>query len=100
MSGFAFSYAANTFILMILYDFCLLLAQFGYIMVFIRKIESLGPGIADEGACFSCLGKRLPAVALQWKIFLAPFPVFCRHFTVVFFLIRERQILMFSLCSY
>jgi hypothetical protein len=34
VSGFALSYAANMFILMILYDFCLLPAQFCYIIVY------------------------------------------------------------------
>jgi hypothetical protein len=33
--GFALSYAANVFILMILYDFCLLPAQFCYMPVYI-----------------------------------------------------------------
>jgi hypothetical protein len=33
MSGFALSYAANMFILMILYDFCLSSAQFYYLIV-------------------------------------------------------------------
>jgi hypothetical protein len=40
MSGFALSYAANIFILMILYDFCLLPAQFCYIIIYIRNVES------------------------------------------------------------
>jgi hypothetical protein len=40
MSGFAMSYAANMFILIILYDFCLSPAQFCYITVYIRTIES------------------------------------------------------------
>jgi hypothetical protein len=40
MSRFALSYAANMFILMILYDFCLFPAQFCYIIVYIRKVES------------------------------------------------------------
>jgi hypothetical protein len=41
MCGSAISYAANMFILMILYDFCLLTTQFCYIIVYIWKIESL-----------------------------------------------------------
>jgi hypothetical protein len=40
MSGFTLPYTANLFILMILHDFCLLPAQFCYIIVCIRKIES------------------------------------------------------------
>jgi hypothetical protein len=40
MSSFVLSYTANTFILMILCDFCLLPAQFCYIIVYIRKVES------------------------------------------------------------
>jgi hypothetical protein len=40
MSGFALSYTASMFILMILYDFCLLLAQFCYIIVYTVKAES------------------------------------------------------------
>jgi hypothetical protein len=40
MSGFALSYTANMFILMILYDFCLSPAQLCYIIVHIRKVES------------------------------------------------------------
>jgi hypothetical protein len=40
MSGFALCYTANVFILVILYDFCLLPAQFYYIIVYIQKVES------------------------------------------------------------
>jgi hypothetical protein len=40
MSGFALSYTVNVFILMILYDFCVLPAQFCYIIVYIWKVES------------------------------------------------------------
>jgi hypothetical protein len=40
LSGFALYYAMNMFILMILYDFCLSLAQFYYIIVYLRKVES------------------------------------------------------------
>jgi hypothetical protein len=39
MSDFALSYVENMFILMILYDFCLLPAKFSYIIVHIRKVE-------------------------------------------------------------
>jgi hypothetical protein len=39
-SGFTLSYTANMFIIMILYDFCLFTAQFYYIIVYIRKVES------------------------------------------------------------
>jgi hypothetical protein len=40
MSGFTLFYTADMFILMILYDFCLLPAQFYYIIIYIRKIGS------------------------------------------------------------
>jgi hypothetical protein len=40
MSGFALSHTANMFILMILYDFWLLLAQFYYIILYMRKVEN------------------------------------------------------------
>jgi hypothetical protein len=42
MSRFALSYAANMYIFIILYDFCLLPAQFYYtnINIYIRKVES------------------------------------------------------------
>jgi hypothetical protein len=40
MSDFALSYTANMFILMILYDFCLLSAHFCYTIVYIWKVES------------------------------------------------------------
>jgi hypothetical protein len=40
MSGFALSYAANISILMVLYDLCLLPAQFYYVIVRVRKVES------------------------------------------------------------
>jgi hypothetical protein len=40
MYGFTLSFTAKMFIHMILYDFCFLSAQFRYIIVYIRKIES------------------------------------------------------------
>jgi hypothetical protein len=40
MSGFTLSYTSNMFILMILYDFSVLPAQFCYIIVYIREVES------------------------------------------------------------
>jgi hypothetical protein len=40
VSDFALSYNTNMFFLMNLYDFCLLLAQFCYIIVHIGKVES------------------------------------------------------------
>jgi hypothetical protein len=40
VSGFALSYAATLVILMILYDFCLLPAQFYYIIIYTWKVES------------------------------------------------------------
>jgi hypothetical protein len=49
MSGFALSYPTNMFILMILYDFCLLPAQFHYMIVHRWKVESRVQ-IADQCA--------------------------------------------------
>jgi hypothetical protein len=40
MAGFTFSYATNMLILVILYDLCLLPAQFCYIIVYIQKVET------------------------------------------------------------
>jgi hypothetical protein len=40
MSDFTLSYTVNIFILMILYDFSSFPAQFCYIIVYIRKVES------------------------------------------------------------
>jgi hypothetical protein len=40
MSGVSLSYAANMRILMIQYDLCYLPAQFGYVTVYIQKVES------------------------------------------------------------
>jgi hypothetical protein len=40
MSGFAFTHAANTVILMILYGLRLLSTQFCYIIVYIQKVEN------------------------------------------------------------
>jgi hypothetical protein len=40
VSGFALSNIANIFILMILYDFCLLPALFCYVIVNVRNLES------------------------------------------------------------
>jgi hypothetical protein len=40
ISGFALCYIANIYILMILYDICLLPAQVSYIIVYILKVES------------------------------------------------------------
>jgi hypothetical protein len=41
MFGFALSYATNTFILMILYNFCLFPAQFYYIIVYIWRLNAV-----------------------------------------------------------
>jgi hypothetical protein len=40
VSGFTLSYTTNMFILMILYDFCLLPAEFCCIIIYIQKVES------------------------------------------------------------
>jgi hypothetical protein len=54
-SGFALSYADTMFILMILYDFCLLPAQFCCTIVYIRKVKSRVQ-IADR--CAPCKFSR------------------------------------------
>jgi hypothetical protein len=41
MSGFALSYTANMFILIIPYDLCLSHAQFCFMIAYIGKVESL-----------------------------------------------------------
>jgi hypothetical protein len=41
MSGFALSYTSNIFILMTLYDFCLLPAQFCYIIIYIGTLKAV-----------------------------------------------------------
>jgi hypothetical protein len=51
------SYTANMIILMILYDFCLFSAQFCYIIIYIRKVESYVQ-IAD----YDCLFLYLPSI--------------------------------------
>jgi hypothetical protein len=53
ISGSTLSYTANLLILMILYDFCLLPAQFCYIIIYLRKI----------GSCVQIAGRCAP-----WKI--------------------------------
>jgi hypothetical protein len=66
MSGFTLSYTANMFILMILYYFSLLLAQFFYVIVYLRIVESCVQ-IADRCALwkiFSC-AQNLVLHALQ-----------------------------------
>jgi hypothetical protein len=40
VSGFALSYIANMFILMILYDFCVSPAKFCYVIAYIGQVES------------------------------------------------------------
>jgi hypothetical protein len=40
ISGFALTYAPNMFMLTILYDFCLLPAQFCFMIVYIWKVEN------------------------------------------------------------
>jgi hypothetical protein len=64
MSGFTLSCASNMFILMILYDFCLLPAQFYYMIVYVRKVES-HVQIADRCA--------------PWKISNGAENLVCRH---------------------
>jgi hypothetical protein len=67
MSDFALSYIANIFILMILYDFCLLPSQFCYTIVYIRKVENRVQ-IADRCAPWkiSNCAKNLVLQALQF----------------------------------
>jgi hypothetical protein len=40
MRGFTLSYAAKIFVLMILYDFCLLPAKFCYVIICVLNVES------------------------------------------------------------
>jgi hypothetical protein len=53
-SGFDLSYIANMFILMILYDFCLLPALFCYMVIYVWKVES---------------GVQIMKWCAPWKIF-------------------------------
>jgi hypothetical protein len=64
MSGFPLSYSVNMLTSMILYDFCLLPAQFYYIIVYIWKVESRVQ-IADQCA--------------PWKISKLRRALFCMH---------------------
>jgi hypothetical protein len=66
VSGFALSYVANMFILMVLYDFCFLPAKFCYVIVYIRKVESCVQ-IADQCAPWkiSSCANNLVLQALQ-----------------------------------
>jgi hypothetical protein len=64
-SGFDLSYTANIFILMILYDFCLLHSQFYYIIIYIRNVESCVQ-IADRCA--------------HWKTVNVWKTLFCRRY--------------------
>jgi hypothetical protein len=73
MSGFALSYATNMFILMILYDFCLLPAQFCYIIVYIWQVESrvqianrCTPWTISNGA----EGRKLKKFKVRFKVAL------------------------------
>jgi hypothetical protein len=93
VSGFALFYAANVFILMILYDFCLSSAQFCYIIVCIWKcwrngcwssLYSLGTDLTEDTASNSpslvaCLSVsaitwRLLSHCLSTDVFTKPFP--------------------------
>jgi hypothetical protein len=66
ISGVALFYTANMFILVILYDFCLLPAQFSYIIIYTWKVESRVQ-IADRCAprIISNGGENLVVQALQ-----------------------------------
>jgi hypothetical protein len=65
MSGFALSYTMNMFILMILYDFSLLSAQFCYIIIYIcRRLKAV---------CKSWTGVQLGKFPVVWKT------LFCRR---------------------
>jgi hypothetical protein len=63
--GFALTYAANMIILMILYDFCLLLVQFCYIILYTWKLKAVCK--SQTGVH---LGKLFPMV---WRT------LFCRR---------------------
>jgi hypothetical protein len=71
MLGFAFSYATNMFTPMILYDFCLSLAQLCYIIVYIWKAES-HVQIADLCAPWkiSSGAENIVLWALQFKMWV------------------------------
>jgi hypothetical protein len=64
MCGFASSSAANMFILMILYGFCLPPAQFCYIIIYIWKAENRVQ-ITDR--------------CVPWKILIVRITSFCRR---------------------
>jgi hypothetical protein len=88
MSGFTLSYTANVVILAILYEFCLLPAQFCYIIVYILRVESRVQ-IADLCApCFASAatvtGRCLPSNFLAGKAevitnLISAFPVGPRY---------------------
>jgi hypothetical protein len=67
--GFAMSYAINIFTF--LYDFCLLLAQFGYTTVFIRKSENCVE-IADCSVPWKIFSgaEKFVLQALQFKMYV------------------------------
>jgi hypothetical protein len=67
MSGFVVSYTANMFILMILYDFCLSYAQFCYIIVYIRKVESRAK-IADRCATWKIHEGDIPSIQCKMNL--------------------------------
>jgi hypothetical protein len=78
MSGFTLSYTPNMFILMILYDFCLLPVQFYYIILYIRKLcANRWPVCTLENfqwcaePCFLCteifIGRCLPLIPKRDK---------------------------------
>jgi hypothetical protein len=81
VSGFALSYTADMFILMILYDLCLLPAQFCYIIVYIRKVKSYVQ-IADRclamDVLYCCTHYLavgcLPRICLRGNVFIEPLP--------------------------
>jgi hypothetical protein len=58
--GFAFPYVSNIHIIMILYDFCLLPAYFGYIVADVRNLVT--PYVKLGSAC--------ALVSYQWRAVL------------------------------
>jgi hypothetical protein len=73
LSHFALSFAANMFSLVILYDLCLLLAQF--------VIKSYGWTAAAAGPCRTEFGKgRIEKIASKIFVLLRAYPLQQKHF--------------------
>jgi hypothetical protein len=64
MSGFAFSYTMNMFILMILCDLCLFPAQFCYIIIYILKVPTL---TTSQSQSYFITGSLSP-ISSSWQL--------------------------------